>query len=301
MSFRTSDAPSKDFIRTLSRQQRNLNAVQERITTGRRINRPSDDPFGAAAVVRLRANEDVNAQFQSSAKAAGDFVTQSDIALDTQERTLDRIRTLVVQGISSVTPAQARTAVAQEIDSLRRVTLNAANGVASDGRFLFGGTRQDAPPFDPVTGAAAATPATPLTVQLEPSTPPVEIGVTAEGVFTDAQGTLFDLLAQTSAALRGTGDPAADQATLQAALGRLEGFADQTALARTRLGASTNEVDRVTERLTLFSETLAQSRNDVESADFAESAVELAETQRGLEATVQVFARSRRSLLDFLA
>jgi flagellar hook-associated protein 3 FlgL len=301
MSFRTSDAPSKDFIRTLSRQQRNLNAVQERITTGRRINRPSDDPFGAAAVVRLRASEDVNAQFQSSAKAAGDFVTQSDIALDTQERTLDRIRTLVVQGISSITPAQARTAIAQEIDSLRRVTLNAANGVAADGRFLFGGTRQDAPPFDSVTGAPAATPATPLTVQLEPSTPSVEIGVTSEGVFTDAQGTLFDLLAQASAALRGTGDQAADQTTLQTALGRLEGFADQTALARTRLGASTNEVDRVTERLNLFSETLAQSRNDVESADFAESAVELAETQRGLEATVQVFARSRRSLLDFLA
>lgn len=280
-------------------RQRNLRA-QEQVSSGRRINRPSDDPSGAADVIRLRTSQAAVDQFRRTATAANDVLLLSDNTLDSYQVSLDRVRTLMTQGASDITTPEERQLIAVEIESLRTQMLAIANS-QRDGRYLFGGTRQDAPPFDPTTGAPSAVPATDQLMQLEPDAAPTPISVTAETVFADTSGTIFDELSNVAAALRGTGDPVADRATVLNGMQRLDTFITQASVARTRIGSSINIAQAATSRLEQTSLSLESSAQQIEAADFVEAAVQLTESARALDAVIQSAGYlNRRSLLDIL-
>lgn len=301
MPFRITEAATSAMYSariTASRQQ--LAVAQERVSSGKRINRPSDDPLGAASVIRLRTSQAEIEQFKRNAAAAGDSLQFADGALNDYELLLDRARALVTQGASDTTSADARKIIATELEGLSARILSVANS-RSDDTYIFGGTRQDASPFD-ATGAPTASPSSKAFVQIEPNAPPLASGVTSESVFADVNGNIFGALAATAAALRGTGDAAADRATLNSAPGRLASFSDLASVARAQLGASLQNVEAAGERMGRNYLALEESAGRIEGADLAESALQLAQSQQALEATLQASANTgRRSLLDFLS
>lgn len=274
--------------------------AQERLATGKRINRPSDDPAGAGAVLRLRTSSAELDRLRRSGTAARSELLTADGALEQHETTLDRARAVLTSGLSDTTPQIGRNAIAIEIEALREQMLANANS-RLDETYLFGGTRQDAPPYDPSTGAPAATTAARRERQLEPQTPPVAIGVTADTVFADANGTVFDMLTNAAAALRGTGDPDADAATLRDAIVRLEGLVTRSGEARTQIGAGLGAVEQAAARIGRDTLTIEGQLNDVEAADFAEAALDITSSERTLEAILQSAAHTgRRTLIDLL-
>jgi flagellar hook-associated protein 3 FlgL len=304
MPFRVTDASTNANLRAqLATSRQRLAAAQERLVTGRRINRPSDDPAGAEAVLRLRTSRAEIAQFRRNGDAARDALLASDRSLDSYQLTLDRAGVLLSQGASTAGPgntATAREALATEIESLSKRILGLANGRDGE-RYTFGGTRQSAPPFDPTTAAPAATPTTATTLQLEPGGAPVATGVTAETVFSDATGTVFQTLTAAAAALRGTGDPDADAAALAAAMDHLKALGGLASTARAQVGASLGLADEVGARLEETDLSYAETANRIEGADFAESALALTESERALEAILQSAGHmGKRTLLDIL-
>ena len=275
-------------------------AAQEQLSSGKRINRPSDDPAGADAVLRLRTTRDVLGQFSETAAAVKDRLTSSDAALENYQRILDRARALLTQGASDSTGAPGRANIAAELDGLRSQILNVADMRFGD-EYVFGGTRQNAPPFDPATQALAAVPASPALAQLEPDAAPVAVGLPAETVFADAAGSIFQTLTDVATALRGTGDDVADRAAVLAGLDRLGAFGGLADTARTRVGASLNAADQAAARLEQNSLTYAASAERIEGADFVATALELKSSQQALDAALQASAYAgRRTLIDFL-
>ncbi len=300
MSYRVTDSfSSANTTARINSQRSLLNVLQERIASGKRINRPSDDPAGAELVLRLRTSQAEIEQFKRSAVTANHKLTAADDVLNSYETTLDRVKTLVTQGLSDTTTQPSRNALATELETLRARILSGANTRNDDG-YLFGGTRQNAPPFDPATGVPANTPTNPQYIQIEPGTNAIATGVTAETVFADAASDIFTDLNAAIAALRGTSDPAADRATLESTTSRLKIYSDSAAMARAVIGANMNITDLAQERLTGDFLSLDQRAGDVEDADFADTALQLTNAQRSLDATLQVAASSRRSLFDFL-
>lgn len=300
MTYRVTDSlGSAKTTARINGQRSLLSVYQERISSGKRINRPSDDPTGAEMVLKLRTSQAEIEQFKRSAAAVSFKLTAADEALNGYGNILDRVKTLVAQGLSGTTTQTARNVLATEIESLRGRILSAANAKNGD-EYLFGGTQQNQPPFDPTSATPAGTPSAPQYVQIEPGTNAIATGVTAETIFSDASSTIFNDLDAAVAALRGTGDPAADQATLENTMSRVQSYLDATALAHARIGANMNLTEIARERLNGDFLTLDERANDIEGADFAETALKLAEAQRALDATLQVAANSRRSLFDFL-
>lgn len=300
MTMRIADSTSSsDFTSRINAQRSRLGILQERISTGKRINRASDDPGGAGIVLNLRTSQAEIQQFQRNAETAGEKLSATDDSLNSYETVLVRLRTLVSQGLSDTTTQPARDAIATEIDSLRSRILSLANGKNGD-EYLFGGTRQNAPPFDPATGAPAGTPAGPQYIQIEPGANAIAVGTTADTVFSDATSTIFADLSAAASALRGTGDPVADRAALNNANGRLGTYSGLAANARATTGANMNSTDLATESLRSSFLSLDERAAATEGADFAETAVALTDTQRSLDATLQVAAQGRRSLFDFL-
>lgn len=300
MPLRFTDASSSAYFLTqIASSRQRLATAQEQISSGKRINRPSDDPIGAGVVIRTRTAQAEVEQFQRNTGSARDSLLAADDALDSYELTLDRVRSLLTAGGSDNSTQEAKNSLASELDSLRSQMLSIAGRKNGD-QFLFGGTRQDAPPYDN-TGAPAATPTTAQLLQIDPNSPPLATGVTADSVFEDATGTIFAALTDAAAALRGTGDAVADRATVLGTLDRLKGFGDQALNARTQIGTNLQRTEAVGDQLTQRALGLEATLTRVEGADFVESAVQLTEAQRALEAILQTKASTgRTSLIDLL-
>ncbi len=300
MNFRVPDnSTASVFNSRINAQRSRLSVLQERLSTGKRINRPSDDPNGAEAVLKLRTSQKEIEQFSRSAQTANYKLTSADDALNGYENLLERVRTLVAQGLSDTTTQTARDALATEIDTLRTRILSVANTKPGE-EYIFGGTRQTAPPFDPTTGAPAGTPTSAQYIQIEPGTNAIPVGVTAETVFSDATSDIFTDLTNAVNALRGTGNPTADRTTLETTMTRLGLYTDLVNVAHAVVGSNMNATDVAQENLTNSFLSLDERANSIEGDDFAGTALALADSQRAIEATLQVAAQGRRSLFDFL-
>lgn len=300
MNFRITDQTSNaDFTSGINKQRNRINVFQERILTGKRINRPSDDPSGAESVLRLRTSQTEIGQFQRNAQTANQKLSAVDGPLDNYQTMLERVKTLITQGLSDTITPLVRQGLAIEIETLRTRIINVANSQNSD-EYIFGGTRQNAPPFDYTTGIPANTPTRPQYIQIEPGVNAIAVGVTAETIFSDATSTVFADLTRAANAMRGTGDPVADKATLQTTITRLGTFRDLAINAQTVVGANMSVTEIASENLDINFLSYDERVTAIEGADFGESAIGLSDAERALEATLQIAATGRRSLFDFL-
>ena len=299
MAFRIPDNISqRNFLSNAGTQQFRINKLQEQIVSGKRINRASDDPGGTEAIISLRTSQSEIDQFSRNADTAARKLTAADDTLSGYRNVLDRVRTLFAQGISDTTTDEARGFIAVEIDALRTSILRIAN-TEQNGEFIFGGTRQNTPPFDS-SGTLSATPATFQFVQIEPGADAIAVGVTADTIFTDATENIFNDLTAASAALRGTGDPVADRTALQTAIDRVDVYTDLTTVAHSFVGVNTEITEIVKDRLVDTDISYSAQLSAIEDTDFVEAVFELSQARQSLEAIYQIAATSRRSLLDFL-
>ena len=150
---------------TLANLQGNLTAMaalQGQMSSGKRINAPSDDPAGASDMLRLRSEQRTIAQHTRNAADGGSWLTTVDTALQSSLGQLRRARDLTVQGGNGALGPTSREALATEIEGLRSSLLDQANA-SYLGRTVFAGTSNAGVAFDETTymftGSATATPA----------------------------------------------------------------------------------------------------------------------------------------------
>lgn len=300
MNFRIADTTiNSDLTSRINSQRSLISVLQERLSSGKRINRPSDDPEGAQAVINLRTSQAEIAQFKSGALIANQKLTAGDDTLNSYETMLERVRTLVAQSLNGTMTDQSKNAIATELESLRSRILSVANSKNGD-EYLFGGTRQNAPPYDPATAAPSLLSSTAQYAQVEPGANAIATGVIAENIFADEKSNIFIDLNAAVAALRGTGDAAADKMTLDDTMARLGLYRDYVVTAQAQIGANMNATEIAVDNLNMSSLSLDQRATDIEGDDFAGTAVALTNAQNTMDAILQIAARGRRSLFDYL-
>ena len=105
---------------TLANLQVNLSKMadlQGRLSGGKNITKPSDDPAGTALTLQLRAEHRAATQAARNADDANSWLTVIDSALQTSVSTLRKARDLTVQGANTGAMGQtSRDAIAVEID-----------------------------------------------------------------------------------------------------------------------------------------------------------------------------------------
>src|ERR1700716_868447 len=113
MNFRITNASQASVLADrIALNRARLETAQERISSGKRINRPSDDPFGAESVLRLRTSQANVEQFQKNGVMVRDGLLSADTALESYEQLLDRARSLLTQGSSDSTSPANRQSIA---------------------------------------------------------------------------------------------------------------------------------------------------------------------------------------------
>ena len=134
-------------IESLTRRQTDMATAQEQLTTGKRVNRASDDPAGAARAERALAAEANTDAAQRAVDASKNAMTLSESAMGDAEELMQQIReTIVATGNGSYSDAE-RATLADKIAGLRNQLLSVANRQDGSGTYLFGGQTPDHAPF----------------------------------------------------------------------------------------------------------------------------------------------------------
>jgi len=130
----------------LQQQSASLLKLQEQVTGGKRINRPSDDPIGQAEVIRFEKSLESSDQYLRNIDRLSSFVSVSESALQTVQDQLVRARSLAVQGANATNTAADRAIIAQELRQIYDQLIAVAN-TNHEGAYVFAGDEIQTQPF----------------------------------------------------------------------------------------------------------------------------------------------------------
>lgn len=128
-------------------QQARLSNIQEQISSGKRILRPSDDPTGAAQILRLEQSLSVTNQYQRNAGNALNRLTLEESTLDSVQDSLIRVRELAIQAGNPTVGNTDRLAIAQEVRERLNELVSLANTKDANQEYLFSGYKVTTKPF----------------------------------------------------------------------------------------------------------------------------------------------------------
>ena len=116
-----------------------LNQTQEQISTGKRVNKPSDDPVAAARILNLDQELSRIETYQRNAGLAENRLQQEESALAGSVDVIQRIRELTVQaGNGSLSPND-RKSISSEMKERIGQLANIANTRDASGEYIFSG------------------------------------------------------------------------------------------------------------------------------------------------------------------
>lgn len=133
-------------IFNVQRSTSNLSKLQEQISTGKKVNRPSDAPAGARRILSIRSETFRLDQYSSNVMTATQSLNYNSSTLQSTANLLQRIQELTMQGVNDTTDSDGRKAIASEIDQLVESVLQSANSTRL-GRYIFAGTKTKTVPF----------------------------------------------------------------------------------------------------------------------------------------------------------
>lgn len=273
-----------------------LQQSQTELSTGRLINRPSDDPTKATMAMSLRNQSRVADQRQRAAEDASGWLDTAGSVLMSANDLMGRVKELTVSASNAGAATSAsRSAIAAEMRSLRDELMAMANTEFID-RPIFNGTAAGQA-YDPTTGAYQGN-AAPVIREVAPGVT-VTVNMTGEQVFgaqSAAEGDVFAVLDRLATAIQN-----GDTAAIEAEHANTDAARERMTEAVGQLGARAKRVEDIRFRNDMQKERLLQSLGEVEDADLAESiiAVKARETayQGALAAASKILPPS---LVDYL-
>ncbi len=135
-------------MNAINKNRSDLMVYQNQAASQKRINKPSDDPLGAARVLASKTEIHGFEQYKRNILSAKEFVEVSEQSLSQASELLIRAKELAIdQADDSANGAESRRIVAAEVKQIYEQMVNVANRRFGD-RHLFGGHKSLQAPFD---------------------------------------------------------------------------------------------------------------------------------------------------------
>lgn len=125
----------------------NLVDTQQQISTGKRVNKPSDDPVAAARILKLDQEVRQVETYQRNATLADNRLKQEESALSSAVDIIQRVRELTVQAGSGSLSANDRLSISSELKERLGQLANVANTRDASGEYIFSGFQGQTPAF----------------------------------------------------------------------------------------------------------------------------------------------------------
>lgn len=299
MSFRVTTSLQIDrSIYDINAANQRLDNVQNDLSTGKRIHRPSDDPTANARAMVMKTTIAENKQYLSNIQSAHGFVQATDTAITSYVSSLQRLRQLAVQGANGSLDANAKAAIATEANQIREEIRTVAN-TQYNGRYIFGGIKTDQQPF-PTDVTLAPGDQGALHVDIAPGIT-MQYNVNSVQLFGDTvNGTnnIFSVIDNfTNLLSQNTSSPDVSQQTIQ----DIDNWMNQVGNNRTTVGGWQNRLDMGTQHLTDANTSLQNLLGNVEDTNIADASLQMNQSQATLQAALEVGSKAMPlTLVDFL-
>lgn len=287
--------------------QSKLTKVQEQLSTGLQIVKPSDEPDKASLITRLESELARQTSYQDTLKAVNVRLTAQETALKNTSDVMFRIKELSVQAANDTLSPADRKSVALEIDTLRDQVLSLANSQDSNGNFLFSGSKASQPAFtQDATGR--------VMYQGDQARMQVNVGdnrrmnlnMPGTDVYTrvvrdDGKGNktgidFFQALDDLVSAVK-----TSDYQSIQRGISEIDTLQNGISEGLGQIGADLTVVDMQNNVLDQVVLQLKTTKSDVEDLDYTEAITRMNKDQLALEAAQSSFAKiSQLSLFKFL-
>lgn len=124
----------------------------EQMSTGKRVNRPSDDPIAASQAVVLSQAQAQNSQYSLARTFATQKVSLEENVLGQVTTAIQTAQTKIVNAGNGTLSDDDRASLAKDLQGIRDQLMNLANTTDGNGRYIFGGYKTATAPFDQATG-----------------------------------------------------------------------------------------------------------------------------------------------------
>lgn len=279
------------LLRNLSRNLSRMERVHEQITSAKRVNRPSDDPVGAATILRLQSASAQIEQYLQNVEQARSWLDLTDQALTTIGNALQRARELVVQAANDTLSAQDRNAIWQELTALQQQIANTGN-FAHAGQYLFAGQKTQTQPFDLTTD--------PPTYQGDSGSLErmIDAGVT---IPINVRGDVAILPVLNAVKAARDAVALGNTSAIQASLGQIDSAHSQLLAAQAEVGARVNRLDAQRDRLLDAHTSTLRLLSEAHDTDMAEAITRFAKEELTYRAALQAGAKAiQPTLADYL-
>lgn len=286
---------SNNLLRNLESAQGKMDQLQNQLSSGHRINRPSDDPVGIQNAMRLKSNISSVEQWKSNADEALSYMNTTDSTLGEMNSMLQRVKELAVQGANGTLATVDKVAIADEVDQISAHLKMLANTQVGS-KYIFSGTATD----KELITSDGTWQGNDENVMFEVGNNlNLSISVNGNNLFGNTAtmpSGVFTTLSALSADLRIGNSTGIDNA-----LGNIDANIDNVITLRTGLGARTNRMIALQEQLDYTSGNLQDNLSSIQDADMATTITDFTNSQNVYKAALSVGAKIiQPSLVDFM-
>lgn len=288
----TQNMLAANSLRHISRGYERLEKLEEQLASGKKINRPSDDPVVAMKGMRYRTELLETEQFQRNLSEVYSWMDNSDAALDKVTATLDRIRELTVQASNGTYEESQRGNIASEVDQLISHIESLGNTKVNN-KYIFNGSDTTNKPIDLATSKVSSNTKNVSIEVMKGIT--IDVNVEPQSVFSKE---LFDNLQELSATLK---DPSSKPLDIGKFIETIDSHSNDIVSTRAELGARYNRIEMIETRVSEQAIIAEKILSDNENVDAAKVIIDLKSQESAHRAALAAGARIiQPTLMDFL-
>lgn len=255
--------------RNLSVNDSALSKSLEKLSSGYRINRASDDAAGLAISEKMRGQVNALNQASQNAQDAISMLNTAEGALNESEAILQRMRTLSVQGASDTLTTSDRTNIQTELTQLAEELTRISNSTEFNTRKLLNGD---------VSGG--------ITLQ---------IGANSNQIMT------VGIAAMSSGALGISAPTVGSAALASTTIASIDAAIVSLSTERARLGAYVNRLEHTISNLGVSAENLSAAESRIRDLDMANEVSKMTRNQILTQSGTSMLAQANQAPQNVLS
>lgn len=300
----TSNMMNSQLLLNLNRNALRMNETQNQMATGRKINKPSDDPVGITYSLRYRSELASNEQYKKNVDSAVSWMDFNDTVLSQTNDVLQRLRELVVKASTGSNPQSALDSVSQEVAELKEQLVDIANSQLN-GKYIFNGEKFNTKPYSGTQDPSEVTTDPGEVIYTVGDSVKMSINLNGNDVFGEgddattaaSSDNIFSIINRLLDKLSPTGA----HGSISSELGSLDSRIDKLLTIRAEVGAKTNRIELMQSRLEDLNINLTSLQSKTEDADYAQLIMDSKVQENIYNASLSAGAKIiQPSLVDFL-
>jgi flagellar hook-associated protein 3 FlgL len=152
----TNKMMANNYLRDMGTNLNNMQNLNNQLSSGKEIRRPSDNPYKVARSMQLNTDINTNKQYNENIKDTTNWLDTTDESLGQLTNVVQRVRELLVSSGNAAYGSSERSAISDEINE-RISEFSQILNSNFDGKYIFGGTKTTSKPLEvtknAVTGA----------------------------------------------------------------------------------------------------------------------------------------------------